>query len=277
MKPAAPLTSALLARKGTASPIGFALATLKVPRPAAVSFSAVPPPAAGRVHDQAAALPSEPLRPVVPAADRTAAPVEAPAAIEEAATLPAEEPAPAQALAASLVHDQAADPPGEPATSPAAAEPDESVAPPGVGEDASAASGPVPANDADALAELARLIVRDEAAVAVPMPAESDGGRSASEARETARLSLRVDRDRHLRLKLLAVHLQRSAQDILLEALDQHLNRIAPHFTPGKCACCPQLAGDPPGVCLSPGDGTACARAAAEPSPDPVPAPPPTR
>ena len=55
-------------------------------------------------------------------------------------------------------------------------------------------------------------------------------------AKDRRRLTLRLDPDRHMRLKLAAAHLDRSLQDILIAALDAHLAREAP---------CPCLGSDP--------------------------------
>lgn len=51
-----------------------------------------------------------------------------------------------------------------------------------------------------------------------------------------AKLSLRLDRERHLRLKIAAAHLGRSNQAILLDALDSYLEKIAPE-TAIDCVC----------------------------------------
>lgn len=51
-----------------------------------------------------------------------------------------------------------------------------------------------------------------------------------------AKLSVRLDPDRHLRLKLAAAHLQRSSQTIMLEALDAYLAKAAPAIG-GNCVC----------------------------------------
>ena len=55
-------------------------------------------------------------------------------------------------------------------------------------------------------------------------------------AKDRRRLTLRLDPERHMRLKLAAAHLDLSLQDILIAALDAYLAREAP------CAC---LASDP--------------------------------
>ncbi len=82
---------------------------------------------------------------------------------------------------------------------------------------------------------------------------------------EQSKLTLRVDRDMHLRLKLLAAHLHRSAQDIMLEALDEHLERIGPQIASNACACRGRLGIADPVECQNtescgaakPGDGLA--------------------
>jgi hypothetical protein len=52
-----------------------------------------------------------------------------------------------------------------------------------------------------------------------------------------AKLSLRLDGDRHHRLRLAALHLGRSGQQILVEALDVYLERSAEVILDGQCAC----------------------------------------
>lgn len=51
------------------------------------------------------------------------------------------------------------------------------------------------------------------------------------------RFTLRLSREQHLRLRLASVHLGRSGQKLLLEALDEYLGRIAPELREGNCAC----------------------------------------
>jgi hypothetical protein len=67
--------------------------------------------------------------------------------------------------------------------------------------------------------------------VAVPRPAPL-----ATAAKGRRRITLRLDADRHLRLKLAAAHRGLSLQDIVIAALDVHLTREAP---------CPCIAADP--------------------------------
>jgi hypothetical protein len=65
---------------------------------------------------------------------------------------------------------------------------------------------------------------------AAPRPARPE-----APAKDRRRLTLRLDPERHMRLKLAAAHLDLSLQDILIAALDAHLAREAP---------CPCLAAD---------------------------------
>jgi len=51
------------------------------------------------------------------------------------------------------------------------------------------------------------------------------------------RISLRLDDDRHLKLKLTSAHLHRSLQDILIAALDGYLDQVGPAVMNGNCAC----------------------------------------
>ncbi len=79
--------------------------------------------------------------------------------------------------------------------------------------------------------------IRPEEAVAtvVPVTALSEkGGGGTTKAR--AKLSVRLDQGRHLRLKLAAAHLRRSSQAIMLDALDAYLSTIEP-TTDGNCPC----------------------------------------
>ncbi len=52
-----------------------------------------------------------------------------------------------------------------------------------------------------------------------------------------ARVSVRLDRERHLKLKLTAAHLQSSLQDIFTDALDRYLEQIGPEVLRSDCAC----------------------------------------
>ena len=56
-----------------------------------------------------------------------------------------------------------------------------------------------------------------------------------------AKLTLRLDRERHLKLKLAAAHLRMSAQEILTKALDQYLDDMIPTCVDGGCQCLARL------------------------------------
>jgi len=51
------------------------------------------------------------------------------------------------------------------------------------------------------------------------------------------RISLRLDPDRHLKLKLSAAHLHKNLQEVLIAALDSYLDEIGPTVKNGNCAC----------------------------------------
>lgn len=68
-------------------------------------------------------------------------------------------------------------------------------------------------------------------------PLLAGGGGGMAPPPDRAKLSLRVDRSRHLRVKLVAAHLRLRVQDILTAALDSYLNRVSPDVSAGKCAC----------------------------------------
>ncbi len=70
---------------------------------------------------------------------------------------------------------------------------------------------------------------------------------------ERIRLSFRLDPDRHRRLKLLSVHLGKSSQRILDEALDRVLSEAAETIGGGGCAC---LNGTGPLLPLAPRNGS---------------------
>ena len=61
--------------------------------------------------------------------------------------------------------------------------------------------------------------------------------------RMRSRVSLRLDRERHLRLKLAAAHLHLSVQAILTAALDGYLETVADQLPMGSCACLAQGGG----------------------------------
>ncbi|HUK60266.1 MAG TPA: hypothetical protein VLV50_13630 [Stellaceae bacterium] len=54
------------------------------------------------------------------------------------------------------------------------------------------------------------------------------------------RVALRIDEPRHHRLRLAAAHMHKSAQSVLLAALDHYLDRIVPNALDEPCACLDQ-------------------------------------
>lgn len=60
-------------------------------------------------------------------------------------------------------------------------------------------------------------------------------GQSAADPR--ARISLRLDDERHLKLKLTAAHLHKKLQDVVIAALDGYLDQVGPAVMNGNCAC----------------------------------------
>lgn len=51
------------------------------------------------------------------------------------------------------------------------------------------------------------------------------------------RISLRLDPDHYLRLKLSAAHLHRNLQEVLIAALDAYLQKMGTEVNHGNCAC----------------------------------------
>lgn len=72
-----------------------------------------------------------------------------------------------------------------------------------------------------------------ESCAAPAATADHSGGHGG----ERARVTLRLDNDRHFRLKLAAAHLDRSLQDIMISALDEFLARTTPNIHHGDCVC----------------------------------------
>ncbi|NKB50513.1 MAG: hypothetical protein GKS02_14245 [Alphaproteobacteria bacterium] len=71
--------------------------------------------------------------------------------------------------------------------------------------------------------------------VMAPVPESANGPTSIDG--ERARVSVRLDRDRHLKLRLTAAHLDHSLQDIMTDALDRYLEQISPEILRNSCAC----------------------------------------
>lgn len=62
-------------------------------------------------------------------------------------------------------------------------------------------------------------------------------GGSTSAGGERSRVSVRLDRERHLKLKLTAAHLDSSLQDVMTDALDRYLEQLGPEVLRNDCAC----------------------------------------
>ncbi len=60
---------------------------------------------------------------------------------------------------------------------------------------------------------------------------------AAPKAEPQSRILLRIDEKRRLRLRLAAVHLGKSSQAILLDALDHYLGQIMPTLLADRCPC----------------------------------------
>jgi hypothetical protein len=82
--------------------------------------------------------------------------------------------------------------------------------------------------------------IEEEAPIATPAPAPAAKPRTARRPRKKdprARISLRLDDERHLKLKLTAAHLHKKLQEIVIAALDGYLEQIGPAVMNGNCAC----------------------------------------
>lgn len=84
-------------------------------------------------------------------------------------------------------------------------------------------------------------------------PAKPRAARRPRKRDPRARISLRLDDERHLRLKLTAAHLHKKLQDIVIAALDGYLEQIGPAVMNGNCAC---LEGG--GTCVAREGGQGC-------------------
>jgi hypothetical protein len=75
-----------------------------------------------------------------------------------------------------------------------------------------------------------------DAAGEAPVTRAGAGERGAASERG-AKVSLRLDADRHTRLRIAALHLGRSGQQLLVEALDRYLDTAVGTVLAGQCAC----------------------------------------
>ena len=56
-------------------------------------------------------------------------------------------------------------------------------------------------------------------------------------AADRVRVSLRLNEERHLRLRLTAAHMQTTLQEVMTQALDNYLNNISPEVVRDNCLC----------------------------------------
>jgi hypothetical protein len=56
-------------------------------------------------------------------------------------------------------------------------------------------------------------------------------------AADKRRFTLRLNEDQHIRMRLASVHLHMSAQQMVMQALDQYLAETVPHIRGGDCLC----------------------------------------
>ena len=75
------------------------------------------------------------------------------------------------------------------------------------------------------------------ATVSAIAPARAATGAAAATEGERARVSVRLDPDRHLKLRLTAAHLHNSLQNIMTDALDRYLEQIGRDVLGNNCTC----------------------------------------
>lgn len=71
---------------------------------------------------------------------------------------------------------------------------------------------------------------------AIPLRVSSRAPRTAAP-NPRARVSVRLDEAQHLRLRLAAAHERKTVHAVLLEAIEQYLDRIVPGSVDPSCAC----------------------------------------
>ncbi|MEM8800067.1 MAG: hypothetical protein AAGF15_08315 [Pseudomonadota bacterium] len=74
----------------------------------------------------------------------------------------------------------------------------------------------------------------------IPLPtrvAAKGGKRAPKKAGKKVAMTLRLDEERHFKLRLLSAHRNRSSQKLLTEALDQFLEQNASHIKRSDCHC----------------------------------------
>ena len=71
---------------------------------------------------------------------------------------------------------------------------------------------------------------------AAPVPEPKSAPPAAKPRKKRRAMTVRLDDVQHMRLRLVTTHLQRSAQDLFVTALDAYLDQL-PSTIPGNCAC----------------------------------------
>lgn len=215
IKVAASLTASLLAPKGEARPAGWRAIAARTtePRPwyAALAHDR---PGAERDADAGPAEPGPESRPRPEGLRLRAVPLTAPAPEDEGL--------------------------GEGLGTPARAAPRDATADASARPTATAESAtPADTTPADTMpatapaASLARLGGRQPDAAGAGLPTAAVGDAAADRVRITARL----DRDLHRRLKLASAHLGASSQELIADALSHYLDGVAAGPMRGHCAC----------------------------------------
>lgn len=95
----------------------------------------------------------------------------------------------------------------------------------------------------------ALLVVKGAAAPSRPVP---QAQRQSARSEGVLRVALRLDEPRHRRLRLTAAHFRKSAQAVVLAALDHYLDRIVPSVLDERCACLGRRAATDTVVPLTP-------------------------
>ncbi len=127
------------------------------------------------------------------------------------------------ALAQDLAHDLAANRPVGPQAAVAPA--------------AGSYSAPTVVDNAAADAAEAAPSLQEPVAIDAPKPQKPVKPRAASGSHGKAAMTVRLDTERHFKLRLLSAHSNRSSQQILIDALDQYLSQHGADISPHMCAC----------------------------------------
>jgi hypothetical protein len=83
----------------------------------------------------------------------------------------------------------------------------------------------------------ALLVVKGQAAPSRPVPLYPQRQRRAGREDARLRVPLRLDEARHRKLRIAAAHFRKSAQAVMMAALDHYLDRIVPSVLDERCEC----------------------------------------